>query len=385
MFSTILPPPNILFSNHHILVVHKPAGWRSIPLDANDPAEWSARNYNNNNDNKCLLSYLRNQRLGGGSQQDYLKPVHRLDQPCTGLLVFAKNTKAASRIQRAWADRLVQKEYYCVVQHDDNTIEQLRQNAWKRQEVQKWIPSSSLILPDTKRTHKNNTVPWGGDRGWNDPNKVFVLGGLLRKSQHGRGSVHVTPLRGDWKRYFERKQKAYHQSTKKGNHKKKDQNNQTKTTRNDGTFCCLEFRFLGAISKHGLEQNPTNKPETVSTRKVLDGRKKETIHSSGRTEQSFQLLAIRTNMGLRHQIRAMLASIGGCPILGDLRYGNNHNNNHQTDPLPDQSVALHARTIYMPTVQLGGTDLTSQPFVAPIPTTWNDFFALTEEQLRKKR
>jgi 23S rRNA pseudouridine1911/1915/1917 synthase len=87
-----LVTPKVLYSNHLLLVVNKAAGWHSIPNN-NDQTKKSA---------KCLVSFLQKERLGGGSDNTFLLPLHRLDQPCTGVLLLSKNKKAASRIQSNW-------------------------------------------------------------------------------------------------------------------------------------------------------------------------------------------------------------------------------------------------------------------------------------------
>lgn len=51
----------------------------------------------------------------------------------------------------------------------------------------------------------------------------------------------------------------------------------------------------------------------------------------------FYLLEINPLTGRHHQIRCLLAHIG-CPILGDVKYGDKR-------PLPDKSIALHAYKI----------------------------------------
>jgi 23S rRNA pseudouridine1911/1915/1917 synthase len=97
-----LSPASILYSNNHLLAVNKPAGWHSIPLE----------HYGSN---KCLLTWLKQKSLGGGSRRDFLLPLHRLDQPCSGVLLLAKTSKAASRITTAWKQHEVKKEYTCVL------------------------------------------------------------------------------------------------------------------------------------------------------------------------------------------------------------------------------------------------------------------------------
>lgn len=57
------------------------------------------------------------------------------------------------------------------------------------------------------------------------------------------------------------------------------------------------------------------------------------LKSSGK----YFLLEVNPETGRHHQIRAQLAETG-CPIVGDLKYG-------YQEPLPDASIALHARKI----------------------------------------
>eukprot|EP01082_Thalassiosira_pseudonana_P003244 g3182.t1 g3182 contig12:1578680-1579405(+) len=112
------------------------------------------------------------------------------------------------------------------------------------------------------------------------------------------------------------------------------------------------------------------------------------LPSSRNSPSNRHLLSVTTDTGAKHQIRAMLALAGGAPISGDLRYGNNVSNINQSggrvsQPLPDGSVALHARSVFLPTVSLGGMEfLKEEPFVAPIPTRWRDFFGICEEDVR---
>ena len=113
------------------------------------------------------------------------------------------------------------------------------------------------------------------------------------------------------------------------------------------------------------------------------------------TSNARHLLSVTTDTGAKHQVRALLGLAGGTPISGDLRYGNNHNSQYYSknsgysqgrvdQPLPDGSVALHARSVFLPTVSLGGMDfLQNEPFVASIPKQWRDFFGISEEEMKQ--
>lgn len=113
--SSSLAPPTVEYANNHLLVVTKPAGWHSIPLDYSVRKGFTG----NRVSDKCLLSWLKQRRVGGGSHGDFLLPLHRLDQPCSGLLLMAKTSKAASRITKVWKTHQVEKEYTCVLSCKD--------------------------------------------------------------------------------------------------------------------------------------------------------------------------------------------------------------------------------------------------------------------------
>lgn len=98
---TTLEEPSVIYSDNHLLVVNKPPGWHSVP--------------NPTKSDKCLLTKLKDMGLGGGSNQDFLLSMHRIDQPCSGLLLFGKTSKAATRITTLWKEKKVQKYYLVAV------------------------------------------------------------------------------------------------------------------------------------------------------------------------------------------------------------------------------------------------------------------------------
>lgn len=105
-FFSSLERPTVLFQDNHLLAVNKPVGWHSVP---NNPGPVSP---------KCLLSELERMELGGGRHKDFLLSLHRLDQPCSGVILFAKTSKAATRVTAMWKKKLVEKQYICVVLQD---------------------------------------------------------------------------------------------------------------------------------------------------------------------------------------------------------------------------------------------------------------------------
>lgn len=63
-----------------------------------------------------MVSELKS-HLAGKGREPYLGIVHRLDKPVEGIMVFAKNKKAAGALSRAFQTREVRKRYLALVRH----------------------------------------------------------------------------------------------------------------------------------------------------------------------------------------------------------------------------------------------------------------------------
>lgn len=92
----------IIYEDNHLLVVEKPVNMLSQADDSRDPD---------------LLSVLKEdiKRRYGKPGNVYLGLVHRLDRPVGGVMVFAKTSKAASRLSDAIRTRNFDKTYVAVV------------------------------------------------------------------------------------------------------------------------------------------------------------------------------------------------------------------------------------------------------------------------------
>ncbi len=92
------PPFEIIYEDNHLLVVLKPAGAPSQPDKSGAPDMLG-----------LLKRYLieRDHKKGGA----WLGLVHRLDRPTSGLMVFAKTSKAASRLSEEFRGQNVRKFY----------------------------------------------------------------------------------------------------------------------------------------------------------------------------------------------------------------------------------------------------------------------------------
>ncbi len=92
----------VIYEDNHLLVVNKPA---NIPVQqdiSGDPDLLT-----------LLKDYIRDKYHKPGNV--FLGLVHRLDRPASGCMVFARTSKAASRLSDQFRRRTVKKEYLAVV------------------------------------------------------------------------------------------------------------------------------------------------------------------------------------------------------------------------------------------------------------------------------
>ena len=110
---------NVLYEDNHIIVVEKPI---NIPVQEDDSKD------------KDLLTmvkeYIKVKYNKPGNV--YVGLVHRLDRPVGGIMVFAKTSKAASRLSEQMRVKDIKKKYYAVVEgivkDSDTLIDHLTKN-----------------------------------------------------------------------------------------------------------------------------------------------------------------------------------------------------------------------------------------------------------------
>ena len=93
---------NIIYEDNHILVVEKKP---NIPVCEDESKDEDLLN--------ILKKYIKEKYNKPGNV--YLGLVHRLDRPVSGIMVFAKTSKAASRLSDQVRTHQLKKVYYAVV------------------------------------------------------------------------------------------------------------------------------------------------------------------------------------------------------------------------------------------------------------------------------
>ena len=93
---------NVIYEDNHIIVAIKPAGVLSQSDGSDSPDMLTV-----------LKAYIKEKY--GKPGDVYLGLVHRLDRPVSGVMVFARTSKAASRLSEQIRSNKVEKIYRCVV------------------------------------------------------------------------------------------------------------------------------------------------------------------------------------------------------------------------------------------------------------------------------
>ncbi len=97
------PPLEILFEDNHCLAIAKPSGFLSTHFQGKEETL-----------DRALKQYLKEKHGKPGNV--FLGVVHRLDRVVSGVLLFARTSKAAARLSEQFREGTVEKVYWAVVQ-----------------------------------------------------------------------------------------------------------------------------------------------------------------------------------------------------------------------------------------------------------------------------
>lgn len=135
---------NILYEDKDILVVEKPAG---IPVETSRIGS------------KDMVSLLKNHLAETGGKPGgipYLGMIHRLDQPVQGVMVFAKNQKAAASLSKEIAQNEMKKTYLAVVEGTAKEEESLTDYLLKdgRTNTSKKVPKGTKGAKESRLSYE---------------------------------------------------------------------------------------------------------------------------------------------------------------------------------------------------------------------------------------
>ncbi len=98
-----MTPLEILYEDNHCLAVYKPAGVPSTHFDGRTETI-----------DRAAKAYLKDKYQKPGNV--FLGVVHRIDKPVSGVLLFARTSKAAARLSEQFREGTVDKLYWAVVE-----------------------------------------------------------------------------------------------------------------------------------------------------------------------------------------------------------------------------------------------------------------------------
>lgn len=131
----------------------------------------------------------------------YLGVVHRLDRPTSGIVVFAKTSKALPRLNKLFADKEAKKTYWAVVKNMPPKSEDTLVHWLKRNPKQNKSYAHLKEVPDSKKAILEYRVLKKLDR-------YFLLEIDLKTGRHhqirSQLAVIGTPIKGDLKYGFDR-------------------------------------------------------------------------------------------------------------------------------------------------------------------------------------
>lgn len=178
----------ILHEDNHIIVINKRVG-DIVQGDKTGDKPLS----------EVVKEYLKDKYNKPG--EVFLGVVHRLDRPTTGIVVFAKTSKALERLNKMFSERETQKTYWAVVKNkppknEDNLIHFL-----KRNEKNNTSKAHIKEVPESKKASLDYKII-------KELNHYFALEINLHTGRHHQIRAQLSaigcPIKGDLKYGFDR-------------------------------------------------------------------------------------------------------------------------------------------------------------------------------------
>ena len=178
----------ILHEDNHIIVVNKRVG-DIVQGDKTGDKPLS----------EIVKEYIKEKYNKPG--EVFLGVVHRLDRPTTGIVVFAKTSKALTRLNELFSNRETQKTYWAVVKNRPSEKETNLIHFLKRNEKNNTSKAYLKEIPDSKKASLDYKII-------KELDNYFVLEINLHTGRHHQIRAQLaaigSPIKGDLKYGFDR-------------------------------------------------------------------------------------------------------------------------------------------------------------------------------------
>ncbi|AEW85127.1 RNA pseudouridine synthase [Flavobacterium columnare] len=178
----------VLYEDNHLIVVNKRVG-DIVQGDKTGDKPLS----------DVIKEYLKEKYNKPG--EVFLGVVHRLDRPTTGIVLFAKTSKALSRLNDLFKNRETQKTYWAVVKKKPPQKEATLVHYLKRNPQKNTSKAYLKEVPDSKKAILDYKII-------KELNNYFVLEINLHTGRHHQIRSQLSaigcPIKGDLKYGFDR-------------------------------------------------------------------------------------------------------------------------------------------------------------------------------------
>jgi 23S rRNA pseudouridine1911/1915/1917 synthase len=178
----------VLHEDNHIIVINKRVG-DLVQGDKTGDKPLS----------EIVKDYIKDKYNKPG--EVFLGVVHRLDRPTSGIVVFAKTSKALTRLNELFSKRETQKTYWAVVKNKPPKSEDTLVHFLKRNEKSNSSKAHTKEVPDSKRASLDYKII-------KELNNYFALEVNLHTGRHHQIRAQLSaigcPIKGDLKYGFDR-------------------------------------------------------------------------------------------------------------------------------------------------------------------------------------
>ena len=178
----------VLHEDNHIIVVNKRVG-DIVQGDKTGDKPLS----------QVVKEYIKDKYNKPG--EVFLGVVHRLDRPTTGIVVFARTSKALTRLNELFKNRETQKTYWAIVKNKPVNSRDKLVHFIKRNEKNNTSKAHIKEVPDSKLASLDYTV-------FKELTNYFALEINLHTGRHHQIRAQLSaigsPIKGDLKYGFDR-------------------------------------------------------------------------------------------------------------------------------------------------------------------------------------
>jgi len=178
----------VLYEDNHLIIVNKRVG-DIVQGDKTGDKPLS----------EIVKEYIKDKYNKPG--EVFLGVIHRLDRPTSGIVVFARTSKALARMNELFSNRETQKTYWAIVKNKPTKIQDKLVHYLKRNEKNNTSKAHIKEVPDSKLASLDYTLI-------KELTSYFALEINLHTGRHHQIRAQLSaigsPIKGDLKYGFDR-------------------------------------------------------------------------------------------------------------------------------------------------------------------------------------